>query len=92
VSLAGKPVGEVSADAAGAFRVPVEVGSLGVGNYPVAGVCGPILNTSLNVVLTSRITPATSTIAIIVFFLLIGAAIYRRRLWQTLRELDEEGR
>jgi hypothetical protein len=80
LSVAGTPVGDTTADANGAFRAPLRLASFPVGRYQVLAACGPVLAASLDVVLASQVNPITSTLALIVLFLLIGLVIYRRRL------------
>jgi hypothetical protein len=73
-------VGETVADGAGGFRAPLRLGSIPVGRYQVSAVCGRLLTASLDVVLGSQVNAETSTLALIIFFLLIGLWLYRRRL------------
>jgi len=73
-------VGTTTADTAGAFTTPLSVGSLPVGRYVVVAHCGPVLTTELDVVLATEANPDTSTMLIIIFFVLIGLALFRRRI------------
>jgi hypothetical protein len=73
-------VGETTASTGGTFTAPLQVGTLPVGRYLVLAHCGPVLAASLDVVLASQVGQATATLAIIVFFLLIGLAVFRRRI------------
>lgn len=73
-------VGATKADASGAFSTPLHVGSLPVGQYRVVAHCGVELTSDLDVVLGTQADPDTSTLLIIVFFLLVGLAVFRRRI------------
>jgi len=73
-------VGTTTADTSGAFTTPLNVGSLPVGRYAVVAHCGPVLTTELDVVLATEANPDTSTLLIIIFFVLIGLALFRRRI------------
>ncbi|WP_062992735.1 hypothetical protein [Nocardia anaemiae] len=74
------PVGNTVAGADGGFRAPLALASIDVGRYEVTARCGRTLTAPLDVVLVSRISSATSTLTVILFFLLIGAWFYGHRL------------
>ncbi|MEV4233719.1 MULTISPECIES: hypothetical protein [unclassified Nocardia] len=74
------PVGNAVAGADGGFRAPLALTSIEVGRYEVTARCGRTLTAPLDVVLVSRISSATSTLTLILFFLLIGAWFYGHRL------------
>ncbi|MEV5834312.1 hypothetical protein [Nocardia sp. NPDC052112] len=74
------PVGNTVAGADGGFRAPLALTSIDVGRYEVTARCGRTLTAPLDVVLVSRISSATSTLTVILFFLLIGAWFYGHRL------------
>lgn len=80
LSVEGTTVGDTTADGDGTFSAPLRLASFPVGRYRVQAVCGRMLAASLDVVLASQLNPITSTLALIVLFLLIGLVIYRRRL------------
>lgn len=80
LSVDGVPAGSSIADGQGVFEAPVQVGSIDVGRYQVQAACGPMLTAPVDVVLASRVGAGTATLTVIVFFLLIGLLIYRRRL------------
>ena len=65
----------------GGFHAPLTLGPLAVGRYTVVAHCGPILAAPLDIVLASQVSAATSTLAIIIFALLIGALAFRRQLF-----------
>jgi hypothetical protein len=74
-------VGHTRASGSGAFHAPLTLGPLGVGRYTVVARCGVILAAPLDIVLASRVSAATSTLAIIIFVLLIGALAFRRQIF-----------
>ncbi|MFI7665903.1 hypothetical protein [Nocardia sp. NPDC049526] len=74
------PVGNTVAGADGGFRAPLALTSIEVGRYEVTARCGRTLTAPLDVVLVSRVSSATSTLTVILFFLLIGAWFYGHRL------------
>ncbi|HXX89556.1 MAG TPA: hypothetical protein VEI83_04950, partial [Acidimicrobiales bacterium] len=80
LTVGSKQVGATTAGASGTFAAPLQVGTLPVGRYQVLAHCGPVLAASLDVVLASQVGQDTATLAIIVFFLLIGLAAFRRRI------------
>ena len=64
-----------------AFSTPLNVGSLAVGQYQVVADCGiELMRSDLTVVLGTQANPDTSTLLIIIFFLLVGLASFRRRI------------
>ena len=73
-------VGQTQSLADGTFSTPLDVGGLAVGRYLVVAHCGPALAASLDVVLASQVGQDTATLAIIVFFLLLGLVMFRRRI------------
>jgi len=76
-----KPVGKTTAGADGSYSAPLQVSSLPVGRYQVVAHCGLFVTASdFDVVLASEPNSDTATLLIIVFFLLIGLAIFRRRI------------
>ncbi|WP_329405571.1 hypothetical protein OG563_27490 [Nocardia vinacea] len=74
------PVGNAVAGVDGGFRAPLALTSIEVGRYEVTARCGRTLTAPLDVVLVSRVSSATSTLTVILFFLLIGAWFYGHRL------------
>lgn len=75
------PVGTTKADSGGSFSTPLNVGSLAVGQYQVVADCGiELMRSDLTVVLGTQANPDTSTLLIIIFFLLVGLALFRRRI------------
>ncbi|MDX5962216.1 hypothetical protein SIM91_02525 [Rhodococcus opacus] len=80
LSVEGVRAGETQADAGGSFEAPVSPVVADVGRHQVSAECGPVLTAPLDIVLVSQATGSTATSVVIVFFLLIGLLIYRRRL------------
>ncbi|MFD4428406.1 hypothetical protein, partial [Nocardia sp. NPDC058497] len=81
VAIGGVPAGTTVADDRGAFQSTLDMGTvLPVGRYEVTAACGPVLAAALDVVLASNVDAATSTLTVIMFFLLIGVFVYVRRL------------
>jgi hypothetical protein len=82
LTIGSTQVGETTAGGDGTFHAPLDVKDLSVGRYDVQAACGAILTASFDVVLASRVDPGTSTtMVIIVFFILIGVVAFRRRLF-----------
>jgi hypothetical protein len=79
VDIADRRVGSGEANGLGSFSLPVDVPSLVVGRYDVTATCGPVLATTLDVVLVSHVDPGTNTLALLVFFVLIALALIRRQ-------------
>ncbi len=82
LTIGSTQVGQTTAATDGSFHAPLHLGSLAVGRYDVQAECGAILTASFDVVLASRVDPGTSTtMIVIVFFILIGLLAFRRRLF-----------
>ncbi len=81
LTIGSTSVGRTRASASGAFHAPLTLGPLGVGRYTVVARCGVILAAPLDIVLASQVSAATSTLAIIIFVLLIGALAFRRQIF-----------
>ena len=81
LTIDGQPVGHTTADPQGRFAAQVADGPLAVGPYRVVAHCGAVLAAPLSVVLASSVGQGRATVVIIiVFFLLVGLAVFRRRL------------
>ncbi|HUO48974.1 MAG TPA: hypothetical protein VMU09_09085 [Acidimicrobiales bacterium] len=80
LTMADRQVGQTTAGADGTFTTPLDVGTFPVGRYAVLAQCGPLLTTSLDIVLASQVVEPTTTFVLIIFFLLVGLAIFRRRI------------
>ena len=80
LTVGDRNVGTTAADGAGRFETPLVLPDLPVGHYQVVARCGPVLSTHLDLVLVSRVDPATSTMIVLVFFVLAGLALLRRQL------------
>jgi len=76
-----KPVGKTTAATDGSYSAPLQVSSLPVGRYQVVAHCGLfVIASDFDVVLATEPNSDTATLLIIVFFLLIGLALFRRRI------------
>ncbi|MFI6172574.1 hypothetical protein ACIBCN_37755 [Nocardia sp. NPDC051052] len=80
VTLGGVAVAKTVAGVDGAFEVPLTTGPVDVGRYQVTAKCGPTLVAPLDVVLVGSIGAGTSTLTVILCFLLLGGWYYGRRL------------
>lgn len=80
LTIGGTRVGSATAGADSTFRAPLTLSAVDVGRYEVVAQCGRTLSASLDIVLISRINSATSTLTIIIFFLLLGGWFYGHRL------------
>nr|WP_237735173.1 hypothetical protein [Rhodococcus sp. JVH1] len=90
LSVDGARVGEIRADATGVFRTPLRAVGADVGRHDVSADCGPTFAAPLDIVLVSQATGSTATAVVIVFFLLVGLSIYRRRLLTPQPGREEE--
>ncbi len=82
LSVEGRDVGTSAADADGAFAVPLAFPEMEVGNYQVEARCGPALTAPIDLAVASLVDPATSTLVVLIFFVLLGLAAFRRQLRQ----------
>ena len=76
----GSAAGQAVADATGRFKASLALPDLPVGRYLVVASCGATLSAPLDVVLATTSDPATSTLCVLLFFVLIGLALLRRQL------------
>lgn len=76
------PVGHAKANLQGVFAAPLDTASLAVGRYQVLAHCGPVLAASFDVVLVAQVGQDGSTIVIIVFVVLLGLVLFRRRTFK----------
>ncbi|UGT62296.1 hypothetical protein [Nocardia asteroides] len=74
------PVGTTVATADGSFTAKLTLSAIAVGRHDVATWCGRPLTAQLDVVLVSRVDSGASTLAILLFFLLLGGWFYGHRL------------
>ncbi len=81
LTIGSAAVGHTRASSSGAFHAPLSLGPLSVGRYTVVARCGVILAAPLDIVLASQVSAATSTLAVIIFVLLIGALAFRRQIF-----------
>ncbi|MFI6046579.1 hypothetical protein ACIA8C_33515 [Nocardia sp. NPDC051321] len=80
VTMGEVAVAKTVAGADGAFEVPLATGAADVGRYQVTAKCGRTLVAPLDVVLVGSIGTGTSTLTVILFFLLLGGWYYGHRL------------
>ena len=79
-TVAGQQIGKSRAATDGAFDGPLDVSGLPVGTYQVQAHCGVVLYADLDVVLANQVYNDASTIVIIVFFIMLGGALFWRRM------------
>lgn len=78
LTIDGKDGGSTVADSGGGFRAPVRPGQLEIGRHEVVANCGVILAAPLDLILATQVESGTATLALILFFLVVGLALYRR--------------
>jgi cobalamin biosynthesis Mg chelatase CobN len=79
LTVDSKPVGHAKSSSKGEFAAPLQTASLAVGQYQVLAHCGPVLAASFDVVLVSQVGQDDSTVVVVIFVILLGLAIFRRR-------------
>ncbi|MFC8043195.1 hypothetical protein [Nocardia sp. NPDC057353] len=80
LSIGRTPVGTAVAAADGSFTARLTLSAIEVGRHDVRTWCGRTLTAALDVVLVSSVDGGASTIAILLFFLLLGGWFYGHRL------------
>ena len=80
LSIGDVEVGTAEADQNGGFRTALTTDSMEIGPHQVTAECGETLAAPLDVVLVSSVGTSTSTVTVIVFFLLVGVWAYAHRL------------
>ncbi|WP_367137782.1 hypothetical protein [Saccharothrix sp. HUAS TT1] len=78
LSSLGEAVGTAKADGSGTFSTRVEFTTIQPGRHVIRADCGVVLVGSVDVALTSSTGGTTSTLVVLVFFLLVGAVLVRR--------------
>jgi hypothetical protein len=79
-TIAGRPVGRTTSTADGDFHGPLDVANLAVGSYVVKSDCGYVVTTApLYLVLASDVNPDSSTLLVLIFFILIGLVLIARQ-------------
>ncbi|MFG1792436.1 hypothetical protein [Nocardia sp. NPDC049149] len=80
IAIGNVALGKTTAGADGAFEVPLATGAVDVGRHEVQAKCGRTLVAPLDVVLVGSIGAGTSTLTVILFFLVLGSWYYGHRL------------
>ncbi|WP_159080191.1 hypothetical protein [Nocardia suismassiliense] len=80
VAIGDVAVGKTVAGVDGAFEVPLATGAMDVGRHQVTAKCGRTLAAPLDVVLVGSVGSGTSTLTVILFFLVLGGWYYGHRL------------
>jgi hypothetical protein len=88
LSIGDITVGHAVAGPAGGFEAPLATGAVDVGRHQVTAKCDRTLNAPLDIVLVSEVDGGTSTLTVILLFLLLGVWFYGHRLashatWRT---------
>lgn len=86
LSIEEMPVGSTVAAANGSFQAALDTGSVDVGRYEVVAQCGRTLTAPLEIVLVSHVGTGTSTVTLILIFLILGVWFYAHRLVSHLPE------
>ncbi len=79
LSSLGETVGRTRADGGGMFSTRVEFATIQPGRHVIRADCGIVLVGSVDVALTSSTGGTTSTLVVLVFFVLVGAILLRRQ-------------
>lgn len=80
LTIGGTPVGTAVAAADGSFTAELALSAIEVGRHDVQAWCGRPLTAQLDVVLVSSVDSGAATVAILLFFLLLGGWFYGHRL------------
>jgi hypothetical protein len=75
LEIAGEEVGSTTAEDDGTFETEIEVPNVEPGRVEVLARCGPVLTTELDIVLASEVSSGTSTVLVLMFFLIVLAAL-----------------
>jgi len=82
LAIGSADIGRTVAGPDGSFEAPLHLSEVAVGRHDVEAHCGPVLTAPLDVVLASHVEAgASTTVAIILFFVLIGLFAFRRVLF-----------
>lgn len=79
LSSGPEQIGAATADSSGAFVAPVQFALLRPGRHAVTAVCGPVLTTHVDLIVSSSTSGQAGTVVVLIFFLLVGFALLR---WQ----------
>jgi hypothetical protein len=73
----GIPAGNATSGADGGFAAPLSVPPLTPGRYEVSARCGALLAAPLDVVVSTAQQGGASSLALLLFFIMLGAALFR---------------
>jgi hypothetical protein len=73
----GERVGGAVSEADGTFRAPVEFTKIRAGRHQVTASCGVVLTGAVDQIVTSSTSGHSSTMIVLVFFVLAGVAVLR---------------
>ncbi|MCG8919848.1 hypothetical protein L6E12_29155 [Actinokineospora sp. PR83] len=73
----GQRVGSTTADAAGGFTAGVEFTRVEPGRHTITAECGVVLTGAVDQIVTSSTGGSSGTLVVLVFFVLVGAALVR---------------
>jgi len=79
LTINGATVGAANADQAGAFQTEVLIPDVAVGRYDLVADCGLTSTTPIDVVVATRVDGGISTLALLIFFVLLALMLFRRR-------------
>ena len=77
LSIEGHAVATTTADATGHFQAPFTVPELSIGQHSVSANCGHVVNAAFDVVETSEVDAGTTTVLILMLFILLGVGLLR---------------
>jgi hypothetical protein len=77
LTVRSHPVATATADAAGHFEATFTVPDLVVGEYAVQASCGHVVDAAFDVVQTTQSDPGTTTMLVLIIFILLGFALLR---------------
>jgi hypothetical protein len=70
-----------TADDHGSFAAPVSLPAKAGGSVPVVARCGANLHATASILVSSAVSPPTTTFGVLIFFILVGGYLVRRQLF-----------
>lgn len=80
LSVEGRTVATTTADGNGRFQARFSVPELTIGGHTLVASCGQIANAAFDVVQSSQVDPGTTTMLVLIIFILLGLGLLRGQI------------
>jgi hypothetical protein len=80
LKVEGHTVATTTADGSGRFTARFSVPELKIGSHTLTASCGQIANAAFDVVQSSQVDPGTTTMLVLIIFILLGLGLLRGQI------------